>query len=69
MTRLDQRPLDENTQHFLEQAHESPFDFHSLSVKAVGDEKLKSAIMNAVRSRAFTASSARRSGVMVVFIA
>jgi L-lactate dehydrogenase complex protein LldF len=42
------RPLDENTQDFIEQAAASDFDFHTVSVKAAGDEKLKTAINNAV---------------------
>jgi hypothetical protein len=42
------QPLDENTQEFLEQAAASKFDFHTVSVKAAGDEKLKAAINNAV---------------------
>ena len=45
---LERRPLDENTEHFLEQAAASPFDFHKLSVKAAGDERLKRSINNAV---------------------
>ena len=42
------RPLDENTKEFIEQAAASKFDFHTVSVKAAGDEKLKTAINNAV---------------------
>jgi L-lactate dehydrogenase complex protein LldF len=45
---LAQLPIDQNTQEFLEQAAESKFDFHQVSVKAAGDERLKSAINNAV---------------------
>ena len=45
---LQDRPLDDNTKHFLEEAAASKFDFHSLSVKAAGDEKLKRSINNAV---------------------
>src|SRR4051812_45228006 len=45
---LEHRPLDENTRQFLEQAAASPFDFHKLSVKAAGDERLKASINNAV---------------------
>src|SRR3954469_2843647 len=45
---LERRPLDENTKQFLEQAAASPFDFHKLSVKAAGDERLKRSINNAV---------------------
>src|SRR5688500_7169038 len=48
MSDLTRRPLDENTQEFLEQAHASKFDFHELSVKAAGDERLKRAIELAV---------------------
>src|SRR3954468_19658625 len=47
-TTLGQQPLDQNTREFLEQAEASPFDFHKVSVKAAGDEKLKTAINNAV---------------------
>jgi L-lactate dehydrogenase complex protein LldF len=39
---------DPNTQHFLEEAHASKFDFHSVSVKAAGDERLRRAVNNAV---------------------
>ena len=39
---------DKNTAEFLEQAHASKFDFHKVSVKAAGDEKLKRAVNNAV---------------------
>src|SRR3954451_3416103 len=42
------KPLDENTAEFLEQAAGSKFDFHQVSVKAAGDEKLKRSINNAV---------------------
>src|SRR5687768_13106967 len=48
MSDLTRRPLDEDTQEFLEQAHASKFDFHELSVKAAGDERLKRAIELAV---------------------
>jgi L-lactate dehydrogenase complex protein LldF len=48
MSDLTQRPLDENTADFLEQAHASKFDFHKLSIKAAGDEKLKRSIELAV---------------------
>ena len=48
-TTLQQQPkLDENTQDFLEQAAAAKFDFHKVSVKAAGDEKLKKSINNAV---------------------
>src|SRR3954447_1374432 len=39
---------DPHTDEFLEQAAASKFDFHSVSVKAAGDEKLKASINNAV---------------------
>src|SRR5438270_8409048 len=39
---------DPNTEHFLREAHASKFDFHTVSVKAAGDERLKTAINNAV---------------------
>src|SRR5437870_13387423 len=39
---------DPHTQEFLEQATASKFDFHDISVKAAGDERLKAAINNAV---------------------
>src|SRR5688500_15511024 len=46
---LVQQPhVDPNTQDFLEQAAGSKFDFHQVSVKAAGDERLKTAINNAV---------------------
>ena len=45
---LERRPLDENTKQFLEQAAASPFDFHKVSVKAAGDERLKRSVNNAV---------------------
>src|SRR4051812_28553544 len=48
MSQLTQRPLDENAQRFLEEARESPFDFHSISTKAAGDERLKAAVGTAV---------------------
>ena len=48
MSDLLHRRIDENTEEFLEQAHASKFDFHQLSVKAAGDEKLKRAIELAV---------------------
>ena len=40
--------IDENTQEFLQQAAAAKFDFHSVSVKAAGDERLKRSINNAV---------------------
>jgi L-lactate dehydrogenase complex protein LldF len=45
---LEHQPIDPNTADFLKEAASSPFDFHSLSVKAAGDERLKMAINNAV---------------------
>jgi len=39
---------DKHSAEFLEQAHASKFDFHKVSVKAAGDEKLKRAVNNAV---------------------
>lgn len=53
------QPLtDPNTQHFLEEAHASKFDFHTVSVKAAGDERLKTAINNAVMKQ-YTARQLR----------
>jgi L-lactate dehydrogenase complex protein LldF len=45
---LVDHPLDENSTDFLHEAAGSKFDFHQVSVKAAGDEKLKTAINNAV---------------------
>ncbi|MDB5299230.1 MAG: iron-sulfur cluster-binding protein, partial [Phycisphaerales bacterium] len=45
---LEHQPIDPNTAEFLKEAEASKFDFHSVSVKAAGDEKLKKAINNAV---------------------
>jgi L-lactate dehydrogenase complex protein LldF len=42
------RPIDSHTADFLHEAAASKFDFHQVSVKAAGDERLKSAINNAV---------------------
>ncbi|MGB7158247.1 MAG: LutB/LldF family L-lactate oxidation iron-sulfur protein [Tepidisphaeraceae bacterium] len=47
-TTLEHQPLDENTREFLEPAATAKFDFHQVSVKAAGDEKLKASINNAV---------------------
>ena len=47
-TTLSQRPLDPHTQDFLEEVQTSKFDFHTISVKAAGDERLKAAINSAV---------------------
>jgi L-lactate dehydrogenase complex protein LldF len=48
MSDLAERPLDSHTQAAIEQAHNKPFDFQDLSVKAAGNEKLKRTVMNAV---------------------
>ena len=40
---------DPNTQHFLTEAGASKFDFHSVSVKAAGDERLKKAVSEATQ--------------------
>ena len=45
---LETQAIDANTAQFLREAEASPFDFHSMSVKAAGDEKLKRSINNAV---------------------
>jgi L-lactate dehydrogenase complex protein LldF len=55
---LEQQPLDPHTREFLQEAHASNFDFHQLSVKAAGDERLKRAINNAVL-RQYTARQLR----------
>src|SRR3954470_21214846 len=47
-THVVNQPLDENTADFLREAAHAKFDFHQISVKAAGDEKLKTAINNAV---------------------
>src|SRR6184192_910649 len=47
-THLVNGPVDEHTAEFLHEAAHSKFDFHQVSVKAAGDEKLKTAINNAV---------------------
>src|SRR5437764_14393780 len=44
---LEHQPLDLHTREFLHEARASKFDFHQLSVKAAGDERLKTAINNA----------------------
>ncbi|MDP9175268.1 MAG: LutB/LldF family L-lactate oxidation iron-sulfur protein [Planctomycetota bacterium] len=41
---LETKPIDPNTAAFLAEAHASKFDFHSVSVKAAGDERLKTAV-------------------------
>src|SRR4051794_36162529 len=45
---LENQKLDENTKEFLKEAAASKHDFHKVSVKAAGDEKLKRSINNAV---------------------
>src|SRR5687768_12816445 len=45
---LENRPLDEDTEAVLQHAAGSKFEFHKVSVKAAGDERLKAAINNAV---------------------
>jgi L-lactate dehydrogenase complex protein LldF len=45
---LESQPIDRNTAEFLQEAAAAKFDFHSVSVKAAGDEKLKHSINNAV---------------------
>src|SRR6059058_1187748 len=47
-THVVNRAVDEHTADFLHEAAHSKFDFHRVSVKAAGDEKLKTAINNAV---------------------
>jgi L-lactate dehydrogenase complex protein LldF len=45
---LEHQPLDPHTRDFLNEAKASKFDFHSISVKASGDERLKTALNSAV---------------------
>ncbi|HZL37885.1 MAG TPA: LutB/LldF family L-lactate oxidation iron-sulfur protein [Tepidisphaeraceae bacterium] len=45
---LEGQKIDSNTQRFLQEAAAAKFDFHSVSVQAAGDEKLKRAVNNAV---------------------
>src|SRR5436190_1780622 len=47
-TLASQPAIDRHTEEFLEQAAASKFDFHQVSVKAAGDERLKASINNAV---------------------
>src|SRR5438552_14784134 len=47
-THVFNRAVDEHTADFLHEAAHSKFDFHRVSVKAAGDEKLKTSINNAV---------------------
>lgn len=58
MSQLRSGPVDEHTQDFLQQAHASKFDFHEISTKAAGDEKLKAAVLGAVM-RQYTARQLR----------
>ena len=44
---VDKPSLDPNTEAFLREARASKFDFHSVSVKAAGDERLKLAVASA----------------------
>ena len=44
---LEQAPIDSHTAEFLEQAHGSKYDFHSISVKASGDKRLIDAVGSA----------------------
>src|SRR5947207_8911966 len=47
--KLSHQPaVDSHTADFLDQAAGSKFDFHTVSVKAAGDERLKNSINNAV---------------------
>ena len=41
---IQNQPSDPNTAAFLREAGEAKFDFHSISVKAAGDERLKNAV-------------------------
>jgi L-lactate dehydrogenase complex protein LldF len=41
---IQDQPADPNTTAFLREAGEAKFDFHSISVKAAGDERLKNAV-------------------------
>jgi L-lactate dehydrogenase complex protein LldF len=43
----DAQPVDDGTQAFLREASASKFDFHSISVKSAGDERLKLAVNDA----------------------
>src|SRR5213596_741436 len=45
---LVDRPIDPQTKAFLHEAAAAKFDFHQVSVKAAGDERLKTAVNNAV---------------------
>jgi len=51
MSTLEQRPIDPNTAAFLKEAAASPIDFHSVSAKAAGDERLKAQVNRAVTTR------------------
>jgi L-lactate dehydrogenase complex protein LldF len=50
--------MDAGTRHFLEQAAESPFNFHEISAKAAGDERLKLA-MNSATMRQYSGRQLR----------
>lgn len=52
------QPTDPNTQAFLDEAAKSKFDFHQVSVKAAGDERLKTAVTTATL-RQYTARQLR----------
>jgi L-lactate dehydrogenase complex protein LldF len=41
---IQDQPSDPNTAAFLREAGEAKFDFHSISIKAAGDERLKNAV-------------------------
>jgi L-lactate dehydrogenase complex protein LldF len=45
---LENQQIDPNTADFLHEAEASKFDFHTVSVKAAGDEKLQRSVGNAV---------------------
>ena len=45
---LEHQSIDPHTTDFLNEAKASKFDFHSISIKAAGDERLKTAINSAV---------------------
>lgn len=45
---VEERSIDPNSAAFLEEAEASAFNFHELSSKAAGDERLKAAVNNAV---------------------
>jgi L-lactate dehydrogenase complex protein LldF len=45
---LEHQPIDPHTREFLEEAAASKFDFHTVSIKAAGDERLKTALNSAL---------------------